>query len=124
MKNIQFLTFTLALPPSLSLCPALGAPFWGDGDGDPCFRPHFPTALNEFPETPGHDAGDQLEKYLDTQWDKERERMDYFIQEHTPKAFKDVPLKKEIGYGHRVEEICRMHESFPYDLVVMGMNSP
>lgn len=124
MKNIQFLTdYSWHSRQVYHYALHMAHHFGATVTVTHVFAPHFPTALDEFSETPGHDAGDQLEKYLDTQWDKERERMDYFIQEHTPKAFKDVPLKKEIGYGHPVEEICRMHEAFPYDLVVMGMNS-
>lgn len=124
MKNIQFITdysphSRQVFHYALHLAHHFGATLTATH----IFAPVFPAAVDDFTEMPGLNAGDQLEKFLNTEWDRERERMGYFLQEHTPREFKDVPIRKEIGYGHPADEILRMQESIAFDLVVMGMNT-
>ncbi|MBI1225980.1 MAG: hypothetical protein GC192_12160 [Bacteroidetes bacterium] len=122
MKNIQFLTdYSDHSRQVYQYALHLALHFEATVTVTHIFAPHYPTAMIDMPDIPSDNAADQIEKYLDTQWDKERERMDYFITDHTPKQFKDVVVKKEIGYGNVGEEILRMQTHFACDLIVMGM---
>lgn len=124
MKNIQFLTdysshSVQVYHYALQLAHQFGATLTAVH----VFTPDLPEAVHELPKIAGSEAADQFERYVDAKWDKERERMDYFIQEHTPATLRDVPLQKELAFGHPNEEILRLQENTDFDLAIMGLNS-
>ena len=87
------------------------------------YAPLMPASPVNFEEMMDYGPSPSPETQAVAQWDRERERLEYFAANHTPNAYKDVPFFFELPAGHPVPEIVRLQQEKHFGLTVMGLNS-
>lgn len=70
-----------------------------------------------------YDPSPDFETQLMDQWDRERERLEYFASDYTPQSFKEIPLIMIVTAGRPLAEVVRLQQEHIYDLTVVGMNT-